>query len=970
MGNRAGLASARVEERRKQVTPERWQEMKKVLAGALERAPTERRSYLDRACADASLRREVESLIAANEQGNASFMKQPAIETGTLKTGSKLGPYEILSSLGAGGMGEVYRARDTRLDRMVAIKVLLDHQTSEPGLRERFEREARAISSLNHSHVCTLYDVGHQDGVDYLVMEYIEGETLAARLVKGPLPLDQVLKYAIEIADALGKAHRQGITHRDLKPGNIMLTKSGAKLLDFGLAKLRQQASPAVPISQVSTAAGAITAPGMILGTLRYMAPEQVEGKAADARADIFALGAVIYEMATGKKAFEGKSQASLIAAILEREPAPISSLQPMTPPALDRVVKTCLAKDPEDRWQNAQDLKRELGWIADGVSETSAPASRSARRNMAGPVGWIVATIVVVVAVTLVVVSLLNKPSPAPRLQVSLPPPDNTSYSTNSRFAISPDAKKIAFVADNSPTSQSLWIRSLDSTAAQSLAGTEGASNPFWSPDGKSVGFFADEELKTIGSDGGPVTTLAKALGIGGGTWGPDGTIVFQWGVEGGGLLSVSANGGPVSELTRVDANRKESAHRWPFFLPDGRHLLFQVKLTNPSQDGSVNQIHVLDLLTRKQTVLLRSDSNAEYANGYLLRVQQGSLMAQPFDISTLTLSGVPISLAEQVDVARVGVADFSTSQSGSLTFEKFDNTTKLVMYSREGKEIGQVGSPKQFGEVSLSPDGTRVATTFSDPYGRSRAIWVFELARGTSSRVTAEGIGADYPIWNSGGSELTYFVPAGGGGIYLRSPDELGSSSVLVESVAMAQPDSISPDGKLLAYASFVAGKGPRIWIHDFAPEKSGTKDYPLLGTDSNEFQAQFSADGRWLAYNSNETGREEIYVVPFPGSSHSVQISTSGGSQPRWRRDGREIYYIAPDAKMMAAAIQFTGQSLQAATPKVLFQTRIDSIGRSPHEYDVTADGRKFLINSRPEQAPQPITLYVNWTAALKK
>jgi serine/threonine protein kinase len=967
MGHRASLASAGIEKGRK-VTPERWQEAKKLLAGALERTPTERPSYLDQACTDASMRRELESLIDAHEQGDTSFMEQPAIDRSAVKAGSRLGPYEILSHIGAGGMGEVYRAKDTRLDRIVAVKILVDHQASKPEIRERFDREARAISSLNHPHICTLYDVGHQDGVDYLVMEYIEGETLAARLVKGPLPLDQVFKYAIEIADALSKAHRKGITHRDLKPGNIMLTKAGAKLLDFGLAKLRQQASPSVPISQVSTAAGAVTAPGMILGTLQYMAPEQVEGKAADARADIFAFGSVVYEMATGKKAFEGKSQASLIAAILEREPAPISSLQPMTPPALDRVVKTCLAKDPEDRWQNAQDLKRELEWIADDVSEATGPASRSARRSIAAPVGWIAATTVVIVAVALGAVSLLKKPNPAPRLQVSLAPPGNNSYSANSRFAISPDARKIAFVADNPPTS--LWIRSLDSTAAQSLAGTEGASNPFWSPDGKFVGFFADEELKTIGSDGGPVTTLAKALGTGGGTWGPDGTIVFQWGVDGGGLLSVSANGGPVSELTRVDANRKESAHRWPFFLPDGRHLLFQVKLTDPSQDGSVNEIRVLDLPTRRQTVLLRSDSNAEYANGYLLRVQQGSLMAQSFDTSTLTLSGVPIPLAEQVGMGVIGVAEFSASQSGSLTFEKFDNTTKLVMYSREGKEIGQVGSPKQFGEVSLSPDGTRVATMFSDSYGRSRAIWVFELARGTSSRVTAEGIGADYPIWNASGSELAYFAPAGGGGIYLRSPDELGSSSVLVESVTMAQPGSISPDGKLLAYANFTAGKGPRIWIHTFAPEKSGAKDYPLLGTDSNEFQAQFSADGRWLAYNSTETGREEIYVVPFPGSSHGVQISTSGGSQPRWRRDGREIYYIAPDGKMMAAAIQFDGRSLRAATPKMLFQTRIDSITRSPHQYDVTADGQKFLINSRPEQASQPITLYVNWPAALKK
>jgi eukaryotic-like serine/threonine-protein kinase len=951
------------------VTPERWQEMKEVLAGALERTPAERRAYLDQACADASLRLEVESLIATNDQGDTSFLEQPAIERGTLKSGSKLGPYEILASIGAGGMGEVYRAKDTRLNRIVAIKVLSDHQASKPELRERFEREARAISSLNHPHICTLYDVGHQDGVDYLVMEYIEGETLAARLAKGPLRLDQVLKYAIEIADALGKAHRKGITHRDLKPGNIMLTKSGAKLLDFGLAKLRQQASPSVPISQVSTAAGAITAPGMILGTLQYMAPEQVEGKAADARTDIFAFGAVVYEMATGKKAFEGKSQASLIAAILEREPPPMSSLQPMTPPALDRVVKTCLAKDPEDRWQNAQDLKRELGWIADGVSEASGATSRSDRRNIARPVGWIVATIVVVVAAAFGVVSLLKKTNPEPRLQASLSPPNNTSYFVNSLFAISPDGKKIAFVAGNSAPSHSVWIRSLDSTNAQSLAGTEGASNPFWSPDGRYVGFFADEELKKIGVDGGPVVALAKAVGIGGGTWGPDGTIIFQWGVNGGALLSVPSDGGPVSEVTRVDANRKESSHRWPFFLPDGRHLLFQVKLADPSRDGSVNEIRVLDLPARRQSVLFRADSNAEYANGYLLCVQQGSLMAQPFDLSSLRLSGTPVPLAEPVDVSGVGAAGFSTSQSGSLAYQAGNTASKLVLHSREGKEIGQVGSPNQFAGVSLSPDGRRAATSLADSYGRNRDIWVFDLARGTSSRVTVDGIGAATPIWNGSGTKLTYWDAERGSGIYVKSPDELGSSD-LVESVTMAQPDSISPDGKLLAYSNFAAGKGPRIWIHQFEPEKSGTKDYPLLGTNANEYQAQFSPDGHWLAYTSSETGRDEIYVVPFPGLAHSVQISTSGGDQSRWRRDGKEIYYVAPDGKMMAVAIELAGNSLQAASPKALFQTRITSITRTPHQYDVTSDGQKFLINSRPEQASQPITLYVNWPAALKK
>ena len=584
-------------------------------------------------------------------------------------TGKRLGPYEILSAIGAGGMGEVYRAKDTRLDRIVAVKVLPPHLADSPELRERFEREARTIASLNHPHICTLYDIGHQDGTDFLVMEYLEGETLAQRLMKGPLPLDQVLKYAIEIADALDKAHRKGATHRDLKPGNIMLTKSGTKLLDFGLAKLKQEVDPAAsPLSQLPTAPHAITAQGAILGTLQCMAPEQLEGTEVDARTDIFAFGVLVYEMATGKKAFEGKSQASLIAKILETDPPPMSTLQPMTPPALDRVVKKCLAKEPEKRWQAASDLADELKWIAEGGSQAGLTASVPARRKFSQSLVWSMSAVCLLLALALCAVLLPRTQKTALPLQATLlPPKDDSFYAPY--FAISPDAKKIAFVATDSLTgNRMLWVRSLDSTAAQPLAGTDGAINEFWSPDSKSLVFLTgdDRELRKIDAGGGPTITLEKTGPTSRGTWGADGAIVFSR--LGDGLYQLSSNGGPISAVTQLDTKRGETQHRWPFFLPDGCHLLFQATLSDPSAGGNVNEIRILDLKTRNQKVLLRADSNAEYADGHLLYVQQGNLMAQPFDLSSLTLSGDPMPVAQQVEMTIGGMGAFSASYAATI--------------------------------------------------------------------------------------------------------------------------------------------------------------------------------------------------------------------------------------------------------------------------------------------------------------
>ena len=550
--------------------------------------------------------------------------------------GRRLGPYEILSAIGAGGMGEVYKARDTRLDRIVAIKVLPTHLADRPELRGRFEREAKTIASLNHPHICTLYDTGHQDEIDFLVMEYLEGETLAQRLVKGSLPMEQVLRYAIEISDALDKAHRKGVTHRDLKPGNIMLTKTGTKLLDFGLAKLKQEVVPAnVPLSDLPTAKDPLTAQGTLLGTLQYMAPEQLEGKEVDARTDIFAFGASVYEMATGKRAFEGKSQASLIAKILEIDPPPISSLQPMTPPALDRVVKRCLAKEPEMRWQTASDLCEELKWIAEGGSRTGMPAPVVAQRKIRERVAWAVAVIAVVAALALAS-PFFRRSSDEPRvLKIAVLPPEKTTFSVRSLPAVSPDGRRLAFVLTAGGKDE-LWVRDLDSLAARALTGTDGASYPFWSPDSRTIAFFADQKLKKTEVAGGPALTLCDAINGRGGTWNNDGVILF--GVFGGSIFRVSAAGGIATALTAPDKASGETDHRVPWFLPDGRHFLY----TATNRDPEKVVIYAGDLDSKNRKLVVAGNSNAVYSPpGYLLFVRERTLMVQPFDVGKLETTG-----------------------------------------------------------------------------------------------------------------------------------------------------------------------------------------------------------------------------------------------------------------------------------------------------------------------------------------
>ncbi|HEX9149573.1 MAG TPA: protein kinase, partial [Thermoanaerobaculia bacterium] len=617
----------------------------------------------------------------------------------TLSAGSRLGPYEIVSAVGAGGMGEVYKARDTRLDRTVAVKVLPASLSENSAFRQRFEREARAISKLSHPHICTIHDVGNEAGVEYLVMEFLEGETLAERIAKGPLPLDQVLRYGIEISDALEKAHRQGVVHRDLKPANAILTKSGIKLVDFGLAKLDVPAIGSVvsSLSVVPTQADmGLTAQGTILGTFHYMAPEQLEGGEADGRTDIFSLGLLLYEMTTGKKAFTGKSPASLMAAILHMEPEPLSSFQPMTPPALDRIVRTCLAKDPDDRFQTAHDVRLQLQWIVEGGSGVGLPAIVASRRKSREKLAWALVPVAALAAVaaTVLVIRLLSEP---PRIvRSSLLPPEKSSFAFEfGPMALSPDGSRVAFVATSSGINR-LWVRPLSGASAQPLAGTEGASNPFWSPDSRFLGFFANRKLNKIEASGGPPQSLADAPLGRGGSWNREGVILFVPNSRSV-VHRVSASGGPVSTVTRLDAGASEVSHRWPVFLPDGRQFLYLVQRGGGADEQNAIYAASLDGSERKH--LFDANSNVVYAPpGYLLFHRERTLLARPFDPRSLRFTEEAFPVAEDVlYFATFAQAAFAASDQGLLAYQTgvSGGETQLTWLDRAGKPTGTVGAP-----------------------------------------------------------------------------------------------------------------------------------------------------------------------------------------------------------------------------------------------------------------------------------
>jgi serine/threonine protein kinase len=867
-------------------------------------------------------------------------------------------------------MGEVYRARDTRLDRTVAIKVLPTHLEASPARRQRFEREARAISSLSHPHICVLHDVGRHDGIDFLVMEYLEGETLADRLKKGALPLEQALRHGVEIADALDKAHRQGIVHRDLKPGNVMLTKSGAKLLDFGLAKLRAPDAPGSAASELSalpTGDKPLTAEGSLLGTFQYMAPEQLEGKEPDARADIFAFGALLHEMATGERAFNGKSQASLIAAILAAEPMPISRLQPLTPPALDRVVATCLAKDPDERWQSAHDLVSELKWIRDGGSTPTEPAARGMTRER---IAWTAAVLVAALA-GLVVSRWRDATREPPRvIQSALLPPPKTSFARGTFFdgppVLSPDGRRIVFVLRGEDGRTRLWVRALEDAAAQPLSGTEGATYPFWSADSRSLGFFADNNLKRTEGSGGPPQVVCYAPAGRGGAWNREGVIVFA-GPVGTGLFRVPASGGAPVLATHLDAASRETSHRWPFFLPGGRHFVYSVLRAGSSQtepDGIF--LGTLDSNEKRQLVMARS--NGAYAPpGYLLFVREGTLLAQPFDATRGEITGAAVPVADPVQTfPPVAIAAFSVSETGLLAYQPgtVGEASQAVWIDRAGRQSETGMAAGSIGSLRLSHDGRRVAFQVEDRQGRGD-LWIHDLPRRVSSRFTFDPANDFDPVWSPDDTSIVFSSNrTGGGDLYRKATSGGGADEVLFASDYRKSATDWSRDGRTILFSEFGSTTRQDIWSLSLPDRKAQV----VLQTEFFESAAALSPDGRWIAYFSDESGRQEVYVRPFPGPGAKSRISREGGMFARWRGDGREIFFSTSDGRIMAVDVK-TGAAFEAGDPKLLFTTRLRrSLAR---EYDVTPDGQRFLVAVAPnDDFMPPLTLVQNWHAGLKR
>jgi len=901
-----------------------------------------------------------------------------------LPIGTKLGPYEIVAPLGAGGMGEVYRARDTRLGRDVAIKVLPTHLTENSEAKQRFEREARAASSLSHVNICPLFDVGSQNGVDYLVMEYLEGETLAKRLEKGPLKMEEVQRMGIEIAEALEMAHRQGIVHRDLKPGNVMLTKGGAKLMDFGLAKpsmamaaasdLLTPSGPTMSVAALTSAASPLTQKGMIVGTFQYIAPEVLQGKEADARSDIFSLGCVLFEMATGKRAFHGKSQLSVFTAILESEPPMVSSQQPMAPKTLDEIVKNCLAKDPEERISTAHDVKLQLRALepravssASGAMATPAKTGIDRRlRNILLGAGALA-----LLAAGVLGYALGGRKNEGGALHLQITPPEKMKFVDTGDFggmaALSPDGSKLAFSAEGEGSRKALWVRSLDSFAAQRLEGTDEAAHPFWSPDGRYIGFFAKEKLNKVLASGGPVIALAPADNPRGGTWCSSDVIVYAGNFQSG-LMKVNANGGPPTEATRLDGT-KHTTHRWPWCLPDGKHFVY---LATSHQGGTPaeNGVYYAGLDGKDAHQVVVSNAGAEVANGYLLYHAQATLMAQPFGAGKGTVSGEPVAILDKVKFdTGVWRVLFTVAQNGRIAYFTGGDAamgTQLVKYDRSGKVLKVIGEMGSYMDPKYSPDGKRLAFLTGDPLWN---VWIMDLERGNRTRVTFDPTVKQKPTWSPDGKNIAYESRLGGQKAVIRSKpaNGMGAEQMLVDEKDYSVNSPLySPDGKYMVYMRQRAGGAAAIMAQPLA----GGEPITVLDTPGLQpMLAGFSVspNGKWIAYTSGESGNYEVYVAPFPKGEGKWQVSNGNATVPAWRRDGKELYYLSVGGDLYATEITESGNELQIGTPKLLFRVNIAPMGTL---YDVAQDGQSFVIEVTAEGSQMPLNFVTNWMTELKK
>jgi serine/threonine-protein kinase len=934
-----------------------------------------------------------------------------------LNSGTRLGPYEIVAPIGTGGMGEVHRARDTRLDRAVAIKILPATLAADPQFRERFDREARAISQLSHPNICTLHDVGeavvsHQapatshngdETVQFIVMELLDGETLEQRLVgrvlsdppsaagsKGPgLQIEQALAIAIQIADALAAAHRVGIVHRDLKPGNIFLVRSGgasappvAKLLDFGLAKTSAPAIGTSGATMMPTTPVSVTAQGTILGTFQYMAPEQIEGTEADARTDLFAFGCVLYEMLTGKKAFEGKTRASLLGAILKDEPPPVSKVQPIAPAALDRIVATCLAKDPEERWQTARDLQRELKWVA----STAASPAKAGPHNLpsGGPARRatpIVAAALASAAVVGVTVWALMRTTPASRPVIRLqatPPATAPLYidAIAPDVAVSPDGTRIAYLGGVAPGQ--LYVRDLDQSEATPLAGVVGVRGPFFSPDGEWIAYFLSGALKKVSVHGGPSVTICVecANGNRGASWSTDDTIVFSPVGGNQGLRRVPAAGGDPVTLTTPDTGQ---LHLWPEFLPGAQALLFTIQAAGGIENAV---IVVRDLKTGEQKILVRGGSQPHYVpsglgspkreGGHLVYGVAGTLRVVGFDLAHLSVTGNAVPALEHVVMKTVGSADFSLSRTGSLVYISGDAETggqRLAWVDRQGHEEPIPAPTRAYSMARLSPDGQRVALDIRD---QQNDIWIWDFSRRVLTRLTTDAAADQYPVWTPDGRRIVFASSRSGApNLFWQPADGTGAAERLVTDPYLQYPFTFTPDGKSLVLRSTNPKTGPDLSLMSMDGDRT-TK--PLIQTSFNEQNADLSPDGRWIAYQSNESGRDEVHVRPFPAvEGGHWQISTDGGSRPVWARSGRELFFVDTRGRIMAIPVQ-AGASLTSGNPAVAVDVAGVGgfVGRS---YDVSSDGRRFLVirngtRTDDKTAPPQLNVILNWDEELKR
>ena len=890
-----------------------------------------------------------------------------------LSSGHALGPYRIDHLLGVGGMGEVYRATDTRLNRTVALKVLPPALAADPQFRARFEREAQVIASLSHAHICTLHDVGHHDQTDFLVLEFLEGETLASRLERGALPIAQAIAIAIQIAEALDAAHGRGIVHRDLKPGNVMLAKGpsarqGAphvKLLDFGLAKPAAPAIAAAGRSMVPTTPpaenrGPLTAQGAILGTFQYMAPEQVEGHEADSRTDIFAFGAVVYELLTGHKAFDGKTQASLIGAIMHATPPPVSTVQPLASGLLDRVVNKCLAKNPDDRWQSARDVASELGWIAESPTQGGAPAVAPSRAGftVAHVLPWALAALVAIVSAA----ALMRRPAvvtvsgggPVVRATI-LPPKDVAITGVNppDRLALSPDGRHLVFVGFGLDRVRRLWLRSLDGTASELLPGTEHALSPFWSPDNRTVGFFAAGRLKKVSISGGPPLTICAVPGIAdgdtinfiaGGTWNKDGTILFSARTT---LYRVGTDGKPASI----------GEGELPFFLPDGNRFVYRVS-------GAPIHIGVGQLDSTERKVILEGDvTQAMFADGFLLFVRDQTLLAQSFDPARLSLDGAVHMVASSVLTGTGIRSAFTVSQAGIIAYQSFvgGELSQLQWIDRSGKQVGSLGEPSVYGHVTLSPDGTRIVTSIAENVMGD--LWLLDVSRTRPpTRLTRTPENEEYAAWSPGSDRIAYVAASPTGNqLFVRSPSASGAAQDRLTGSGLTSLDW-SRDGRSVLMGSNSTGVS--------LLEVDGDGKPASLNLPRGSGLAQFSPNGRWIAYQSREAGQSEVYVVPAPGQrGDKVALSVQGG-WPRWSPDGKELFFLSGgNLDLMAADVRVQGDALSVGVSKLLFPTRLKNVVAG-WPYDVARDGR-FLMNVRADAEIAPPAMVVsNWPALISK